>query len=123
MSRLDNSQRSYADVATSTYYLDFPAAKVYAKQLMKGVAFLLTSSTATAVAQPTPSIDSQVSFTLQSHPDLQLESTASGSPSPAWSGVITRSSISSMQSDSFRKIAPRLDYPGPGYRILSKTSE
>lgn len=87
---------------------------------MKAAAFLLAGLTMTAVAQSPLSLDSPVSFSLQSHPDLRLESGGSGKPSPAWSGVIKRSDISPAQGNSFHNAAPRLDYPGPGYRMLSE---
>jgi len=91
--------------------------------LVKTAALLLASIALTAAAQQAPSLDSPLVFTLQSHPDLRLESSGSGSPLAAWSGVINRSSLSPAQANSFRKTIPYLDYPGPGYRILSEQPE
>lgn len=90
---------------------------------MKTAAFLLASITLTAVAQQAPSSGSPIVITLQSHPDLRLDSSGSGNPLSAWSGVINRSSLSPLQADSFRKTFPYLDYPGPGYRTISEKPE
>lgn len=90
---------------------------------MKAAALVLASLTAAAFAQSVPPLDPPVAFTLQSRPDFRLENNESRKPVSAWSGVINRSSLSTGQTNSFRKNIPCLDYPGPGYRILSEKSE